>query len=291
MHHRVCEREGGQLVEAATILTPDGGKAQRVYLLLRDEIVSGRYPAGAALPGELKLAEHFAVSRVTIRRALDGLVADGLIERRAGSGTIVRAQKAHQAITADFATLMPQVVAMGQVTTARLLAFSYCTPPQPIAEALRLNPQDRVQRAVRVRMIEGAPFSYLTTHVPEDVAQNYSEADLATTPLFRLLERSGVRVDHATQSISATLATPDVAEALDVATGAALISLTRVVYDAQGRGVEHLSALYRPDRYRLEMTLDRVGEPGSRRWLPVTTPQQGVPTAPRAAAGKGEAAE
>ena len=279
------------MVEAATILTPDGGKAQRVYLLLRDEIVSGTHPAGAALPGELKLADRFAVSRVTLRRALDGLVADGLIERRAGSGTIVRAQKAHQAMAADFATLMPQVVAMGQASTARLLSFSYCTPPPAIGEALHLGPQERVQRAVRVRMIEGAPFSHLTTHVPEDVAQNYSEADLATTPLFRLLERSGVRVDHATQSISATLATPDVAEALDVATGAALIALTRIVYDAQGRGVEHLSALYRPDRYRPEMTLDRVGEPGSRRWLPVTTPQQGAPTAPGAAAGKGEAAE
>jgi GntR family transcriptional regulator len=279
------------LVEAATILTPDGGKAQRVYLLLRDEIVSGTHPAGASLPGELKLAERFAVSRVTIRRALDGLVADGLVERRAGSGTIVRAQKAHQAITADFATLMPQVVAMGQATTARLLAFSYCTPPQPIAEALRLAPGDRVQRAVRVRMIEGAPFSHLTTHVPEDVAQNYSEADLATTPLFRLLERSGVRVDHATQAISATLATPDVAEALDVATGAALIALTRVVHDAQGRGVEHLSALYRPDRYRLEMTLDRVGEPGSRRWSPVAAARQDGNAAGDGSTRSGEAAE
>ncbi len=279
------------MVEAATILTPDGGKAQRVYLLLRDEIVSGTHPAGASLPGELKLAERFAVSRVTIRRALDGLVADGLVERRAGSGTIVRAQKAHQAITADFATLMPQVVAMGQATTARLLAFSYCTPPQPIAEALRLAPGDRVQRAVRVRMIEGAPFSHLTTHVPEDVAQNYSEADLATTPLFRLLERSGVRVDHATQAISATLATPDVAEALDVATGAALIALTRVVHDAQGRGVEHLSALYRPDRYRLEMTLDRVGEPGSRRWSPVAAARQDGNAAGDGSTRSGEAAE
>jgi GntR family transcriptional regulator len=272
--------------QAVTVLTPDGGKAQRVYLLLRDEIVSGVHFAGDALPGELKLAERFAVSRVTIRRALDGLVADGLIERRAGSGTIVREQKAHQAITADFATLMPQVVAMGQATTARLIAFSYCMPPSAIAEALKLTGQQRVQRAVRVRMIEGAPFSHLTTHVPEDVAQNYSEADLATTPLFRLLERSGVRVDHATQSISATLATPDVAEALDVATGAALIALTRVVFDAKGRGVEHLSALYRPDRYRLEMTLDRVGEPDARRWLPVTTPQPQSCNSP-----KGEAAE
>ena len=256
------------------VQAPDGGKAQRVYLLLRDEILSGARPAGSSLPGELRLAENFAVSRVTIRRALDGLVRDGLIERRAGSGTLVRAQHpARGAIAADFATLMPQLVEMGRATTARLLAFSYTPPPAAVARALSLDPDRRVQRAVRVRLIEGEPFSHLTTHVPEDVAQGYSEADLATTPLFRLLERSGVVVDHATQSIGATLATPDVAEALEVAVGAALISLTRVVFDAKGRGVEHLAALYRPDRFRLEMTLNRVGEAGSRHWAPVLVPR------------------
>lgn len=258
------------LDQPLAIQAPDGGKAQRVYLLLRDEILNGAHLDGVALPGELKLAERFAVSRVTIRRALDGLVADGLVERRAGSGTIVRAPRpAPGAVTADFATLMPQVVAMGLSTTARLLAFSYTAPPPSVAQAMGLPPEARVQRAVRVRLIEGAPFSHLTTYVPEAIAQGYSEADLATTPLFRLLERSGVTVERATQTISATLATPDVADALETSVGAALIALTRVVFDAQGRGVEHLTALYRPDRYRLEMTLDRVGEPHARRWEPV----------------------
>ena len=70
---------------------PDGSKARRVYLLLRDEILGGHLAPGDSLPGELKLAEMHGVSRVTIRRALDGLESDGLIERRAGSGTSVRA--------------------------------------------------------------------------------------------------------------------------------------------------------------------------------------------------------
>jgi GntR family transcriptional regulator len=251
--------------------SPDGGKAQRVYLLLRDEILRGDHSAGTALPGELRLAELHGVSRVTVRRALDALAADGLVARRAGSGTIVVGQGLPGAgITADFATLMPQLVRMGQQTTARLLSYAYVAPPPAVAEALRTDA--RVQRAVRVRLIEGAPFSHLTTHVPEVIAQDFSEADLATTPLFRLLERSGVQVDHARQSITATLATPEVAEALDLAPGSALIGLTRVVYDTAGRGVEHLSALYRPDRFRLEMTLNRVGHDGARHWEPVLTP-------------------
>lgn len=252
--------------------SPDSGKAQRVYLLLRDEILRGDHPAGSMLPGEYRLAEIHGVSRVTVRRALDSLVADGLIERKTGAGTLVLGAPVSQTgIAADFATLMPQLVRMGQTTTARLLSYSYVTPPPAIAAAL--GTQERVQRAVRVRLIEGAPFSHLTTHVPGEIAQNFSEADLATTPLFRLLERSGVQVDHADQSISATLAPPEVAESLDLAPGSALISLTRVVFDRDGRGVEHLSALYRPDRFRLDMTLNRVGRDGAREWAPSLVPR------------------
>jgi GntR family transcriptional regulator len=248
---------------------PDGSKARRVYLLLRDEILGGLHPAGEVLPGELRLAELHAVSRVTIRRALDALAADGLIERRAGSGTLVRPPGARPAqMIADFATLMPQLRRMGDETTARLLAFAYGPPPPQVARALALAPQTRVQRAVRLRLAAGKPFSHLTTHVPEDIAQGYSEADLATTPLFRLLERSGVEIDHARQTVSAVLATPDIAEALELAPGAPLISITRIVCDASGKGVEHLCALYRPDRFTLEMTLNRVGNPEERHWQP-----------------------
>jgi GntR family transcriptional regulator len=122
---------------------------------------------------------------------------------------------------------------------------------------------------VRVRIIDHEPFSHLTTHVPERIGTTYSESELASQPLLTLLERSGASVDRATQEIGAVLASPEVASALDVDIGSALIALTRVVYDARGRGVEHLRALYRPDRYAFRMDLARTGEPDGRRWSPV----------------------
>jgi GntR family transcriptional regulator len=259
---------------------PEGAKARRVYLLLRDEMSNGTYPEGSTLPAEQRLAVMFAVSRVTIRRALDALDADGLIEKRVGSGTVVRPQQgAGETLSADFTTLLPQLVQMGQATTARLLSFSYGAAPEGVSSAMALPRGSRVQTAVRVRLIEGRPFSHLTTYVPEEIAASYTEADLATTPLFRLLERSGVRVTAAHQSVSAVLAAPDVAEALDIAAGAALLSLKRVVRDEEGRGVEYLSALYRADIFRLEMDLNRVGFADARHWEPVI----GDPAAQQAA--------
>lgn len=254
---------------------PDGGKAGRVYLLLRDRINRGVYPEGTALPGEQRLALEFDVSRVTVRRALEALARDSLIDKRPGSGTIVRSGRAVGILSGDFATLMPQLIEMSQSTEARLLSYTYGQPTPAVAEALGLADGAKVQIAVRVRLFGGAPFSHLTTHVPEHIARDFSEADLATTPLFRLLERSGLRIDSAHQSVSAALASPEVAEALEVSVGAPLLAIERVVRDDTGQGVEVLSALYRPDRFRLDMGLSRVGSVEDRQWAPVIGPVAG----------------
>ncbi|MBT8459749.1 MAG: GntR family transcriptional regulator [Boseongicola sp.] len=249
---------------------PEGGKARRVYLLLRDDISNGRYGEGEFLPGENRLADTLNVSRITVRRALESLAADGWIEKKTGAGSVVLSRRGKDdKIAANFATLIPQLVEFDRKTTARLLSFSYGSPSVSVANSLGMPKGGRVQTAVRVRFSDGEPFSYLTTHVPEDIARNYDETDLATQPLFRLLERSGVQVEGADQSVTATLAGPDVAEALEVSVGSPLLWLERIVRDSNGRGVEHLSALYRPDRFRLEMSMTRIGAGESRHWEPV----------------------
>lgn len=249
---------------------PEGGKARRVYLLLRDEISNGAFPEGTRLPGENTLADMFEVSRITIRRALEALASDGWIEKKTGAGSVVLPRDRHsQKISADAVTLIPHLVEMGRTTTARLLSFSYDRAPSPIAQALGIADGAKVQKAVRVRLSEGKPFSHLTTYVPEEIALNYTEADLAAQPLFRLLERGGVQIDSARQTVTAALATPDVAEALGISVGSPLLYVQRIVRDATGRGVEHLSALYRPDLFRLEMDLTRVGAGEARHWEPV----------------------
>ena len=63
-----------------------------VHRELRERIVSGAYPPGGGLPSERRLIEDFKVSLITVRRALDELVLDGLIERRQGVGSFVRDQ-------------------------------------------------------------------------------------------------------------------------------------------------------------------------------------------------------
>ena len=133
---------------------PEGTKARGVYLALRDQIMSGRLSDGETLPTEQRLAESHGVSRVTVRKALNVLADAGLIKRRAGSGTTVCAPSDHQRTAMNFNTLMPQLVEMGNKTTARLLSFAYETSPDYVTRALGWNTPQMVQVATRVRQVD-----------------------------------------------------------------------------------------------------------------------------------------
>ena len=262
----------------------DTSKTHRLYLLLKERITSGALPPGQRLPSEPSLASLHGLSRVTIRRALDGLAREGLITRQPGSGTFVTHPGSPPPVVADLSNMLAHLVAMGRATRVKLLSFAYLTPPAAVATALQLRSDERVQHSLRVRYLDDTPFSFLSTYVPERIGVTYSESDLVATPLLELLERSGVGAAKAQQTISATLASPDVAEALDVEIGSALLSLTRVVLGADGQGIEYLSALYRPDRHAFRMEMVRTGRGSDRRWQPTAaTPAIATPVKPKAA--------
>lgn len=244
-------------------------KAKQVYLVLRDRILSGACGFGAKLPTENELAVYHGVSRVTVRRALGELARERFIERRRSAGTRVIYRPAPAPMVADISGVLANLADMGRRTAVTLLSFDYLPAEGAVAQALGVGPDQLLQRAVRVRTVDRVPFSYLTTHVPESVAVTFTRQELAARPLLELLERAGVKVEHARQRISAALATPDVARALNVRSGSPLIELVRVVRDQSGRAVEHLHALYRPDRYAFEMDLVRSGAADTQAWSPV----------------------
>ena len=254
-------------------------KAKQVYLVLRDRILSGAVAFGAKLPNENELADNHGVSRVTVRRALGELARERLIERRRSAGTRVTYRPSPAPMIADISGVLANLAEMGRRTTVRLLSLDYVPAEGVMAQSLGAASDQLLQRSVRVRSVDGLPFSYLTTHVPENISVTFTRQELASRPLLELLERAGVKVEHARQRISAGLATSSVAEALGLRTGSPLIELVRVVYDQAGRGVEHLHALYRPDRYAFEIDLVRSGAADTKAWAPmISRPTNGRAT-------------
>ncbi len=229
----------------------------QIYLVLRNKIIDQEFADGDFLPSEDQTARAFGVSRITSKRALNELAEDGLVVRERGRGTRVIHSSPTAPQRANIEGMLENIMAMGLETEVSLLAFEYVLPTGQTVQALACDPTEKVQRAVRVRSHEGEAFSHLITFVPEPVARTYTRKDLATTPLLTLLERGGVVVSRAEQTLTATLADANVAPLLKIDIGAPLLRIRRIVYDQNNQPVEFITGLYRPDRYQYRMNLSR----------------------------------
>ncbi len=247
-------------------------KYHQIYLVLREQLHEGRFEHG--LPGEFALMEEFGVARVTIRRALQQLATEGLIQREPGRGTRPLASRAKKPETASapgqrahLSGLLENLVSMGLRTTVRVLSVETVTASSAVAESLQLRAGAPVQKAIRVRSTKAGPLSHITTYVPDSIACKFGRRELAKKPILVLLEESGVKVGRAHQTISAKLADAEVARHLDLAVGSALLAVRRLIYDDQERPIQLLHGLYRPDRYEYEMQLSRVGSIDAKVWV------------------------
>jgi GntR family transcriptional regulator len=247
-------------------------KYHQVYLSLREQLNDGCFAKG--FPGELALMQQFGVARVTVRRALEQMAAEGLIFREPGRGTRLAPAAASNAPAfgadgkhAHLTGLLENLVSMSRQTSVKVLDVQTLTASEVVAAALLLESGNPVQKAVRVRHTAEGPLSHITTYVPGDVARKFGRRELARKPILVLLEESGIKIGRAQQSISARLADSAVAQHLGVPVGSALLAVRRLVFDDQERPVMWLHGLYRPDRYEYVMQLSRVGKIDAKVWV------------------------
>ena len=249
-------------------------KYHQIYLVLREQLHEGLFAQG--VPGELALMQQFGVARVTVRRALQELAGEGLIARERGRGTRALSSiplrssggsgNGHTKTT-RLTGLLENLVSTSLNTTVRVLEVASVGASAEVAEALRVGSGETVQKAVRVRSTREGPLSHITTWVPNDLASHFGKRELARKPILMLLEESGVRVGGARQTITARLADAQVAAHLGIAVGSALLAVRRLIHDEQGRPVQWLHGLYRPDRYEYQMQLSRVGDIAAKVWV------------------------
>jgi GntR family transcriptional regulator len=226
----------------------------QIFSLLRDKIYDGKFPGGSFIPSEQELSAEYKVSRITAKRALDELAADGLVVREQGRGTRVCINTHSTSVRGSVRGLVHSLHANGR-GSVQLIDFDYLPASQDVAVELGLNVSDEVQRAIRIWHGDQGPFSHLTTFVPGWLGRSWTRDDLMKRPLISLLESTGVTIGRAEERITAVLADGVVATRLAVEAGAPLLMIMRTVFDTQDRSVEHLAALYPPERYQYSVSL------------------------------------
>jgi GntR family transcriptional regulator len=211
---------------------------QELQRALRKAIDSRLLGPDDALPSERDLAADFAVSRITVRKALDGLVADGLLVRRQGAGNFVSAR-----VDKNFAMLTSfseDMRARGRTPRSVWLKRAAGTVTPEEALALRLSPGTPVFRFNRIRYADDAPMA-LEYALPS--------IDAVDTSLYEALERAGQRPVRALQRLRAVLLTGDQAELLKAKAGDAGLLVERLGSLPDGRAIEFSQSFYRGDTY------------------------------------------
>ncbi len=240
----------------------------QIYLILRDAILEGRYD-DVPLPGELTLAKRFSVSRVTMRRAIQDLVAEGLVARGRGKGTFVKPRTPNSAIGQSqlLSASALRLQASGDSSDLQLISSKRVMPTNEVAKILQIPSDAVVEELIRLRRFDRQPVAYLTSYVPEELSRKICRRRLRERPILTLLEEAGINVSKAKQSINAKLADAVVASALMVPVGAPLLSISRVAFDEKARPVQYLKGLYRPDCYDYRIELSRKQVKGLSTWF------------------------
>lgn len=232
---------------------------------LRGQIAAGHYPDGVRLPTESELVELHGLSRQTVRRAFQDLVAEGVVYRVPGRGTYARQAGRYLRQLGSIEDLMN----LSQDTTMEVLGG--LTRRVDVDAASRLRLDDDVVHTVVLRRVhgapgEGVPFVCTTVHLPDTVAAMVRGLDALRTgaagphTVIGLLEpHLDSPIDQAAQSITVAPADATVAAAVGCPPGHPMLRVDRLYSDMSGRPVELSVSHFLPEQYTYRVTLRRSG--------------------------------
>jgi len=246
----VCILQGENVLPTLSQVLPplDESSAQPLYQqlqrALRGAIENGSIGPDDALPPERDLAEMLGVSRITVRKAIDELVEDGLLIRKQGSGTFVsnRVEKNFAKLTSFSEDMRARGREPRSVWMNR--AAGTVTPEESLT--LRSSPGTPVFRFHRIRYADDAPMAIEYATV---IASCLTSLDEVESSLYEALERTGNRPVRALQRLRAVLLTADQAKLLKAQEGEAGLLVARVGYLKDGRAVEYSQSYYRGEIY------------------------------------------
>ncbi len=232
----------------------------RVYTALREWINVGKYSPGDKIASEEEIGQMFGVSRITTRKAIDLLVDDDLVFRMHGKGTYV-SENVRQRVGLDNVNKRIRAArrrALHSKITDVDIAVIRSDPRTSLD--LKLSAEADVLRVSYVRVFSGEPVGYMESFIPARLGLTIEPAELSGDTPLSVLEKHGVKVAHAIQLTSATLADSRLAGLLKTLVGSPLIRIKHIVMDANDKPVERFIAYFRADQYEHPMILDKPEE-------------------------------
>lgn len=220
---------------------------EQIAACLREEIVNGRYEPSGRLPSEAEIGRRFAVSRVTVRLAVDRLVDEGLVIRRQGKGSYTSGKQMRHGLD-TLRSFHESLRSQGLDAQMVLLAKTRMAMPVSIGKLFLADAADCLFLQ-RLHLVDGEPVAVGNSYLPAQL-DALSWEEMERTPTYSLLAATlGVAVVRADIAIRAQPADEVLARLLQIAPAAALLVMVRNSYLADGRCCDQSTFYIRPERY------------------------------------------
>lgn len=202
---------------------------------IREDINAGRFDATSRLPTEIELAEQYEISRITVRRAVDELVAQGLVEKKQGKGTFIATPKLKKSFSTHAIGFTEMCAANGSVARAKLLEAGLMAPESHwVREQLGLEPGQTAVRIRRLRYADDTPLVLEENFYPIEYAYLLS-IDLEHDSTYRYLrEEKGIDMFSAHISLRIVRADAKASKLLEVPRNTPQLQMTGVVTKLDG---------------------------------------------------------
>lgn len=218
--------------------------------ILKDKIENGQYKIGETLPSEMNLVEEFQISRITVRQALDRLMADGYITRQRGKGTIVKSDGNN--LSTRLQSSFKQLEEKSNKANKKLLEAKLVKAPEEVAEFFQLENDDMVIMIKRLNEVNGRVITIFNTFINPQIS--ISLQDDFHGSFYKLLELKGYVVTSVKEVISACISTEEDKSIFKFDEDKAII--TRKKYGYSGNlSVELTYCRYIADEYNLVIEL------------------------------------
>ena len=215
--------------------------------LLRALISDPQYQGGKFIPNEVELAKRLAISRTTLRQALNKLVYEGLLIRKKGVGTKV-ANVAVSSKSMNWMSFSQEMKARGIPIKNFELHLSWVFPDEKIADFFEIKTDKKILKLERLRGKPEGPFVYFVSYFHPRVGLT-GEEDFSR-PLYDILEKDHLIIAQLSkEEISAKAADKLIAGKLDLEIGSPVLFRKRFVYDQAERPIEYNLGYYTADDF------------------------------------------
>jgi GntR family transcriptional regulator len=220
--------------------------------IFHDKIESEELKEGDMIPSENELQQIYGVSRATVRKAIELLVYEGLMDKKKGRGTFVKRRKIEEQLPVlkSFTEEMS-----GRDAYKKVISVAYTKAPSGISTRMKLPPDESVLSLKRLMVVDGIPLGILHSYIPGKFELSLDED--YTKSLYRILEKKGIRLKEAEQTIEARIATREEIRLLGLKAPCPTLVIRRLAYSVNHEAVEYVKVVYRGDRYRYSCRLTR----------------------------------